>query len=152
MTKALTDKEIEALRKLIKPEPVEEFVTKYGEGYFYVDLLGLVGSTKWYDNKYDEYRRQQGNYFPTPEAAEYHRKMQDLAATIRERAFKPDWNDGDQEKWNMYIDNTRKSLGFYRRWSEQHSRTNFRTEDKGIVAFKGVSFEDAKYMLDRGMI
>ena len=95
------------------------------------------------------YRQQQGNMFRTTEEAEYHRKMQDLAAGIRAqgRGFKYGGSN-----YIATYGSLANNIQFSYHQYNNYSRISFPTREAAQAAFKGVSGEDFLYMLNGGMI
>jgi hypothetical protein len=104
------------IEKANKPEPVVQssllFEPKYDSYYFFSDHNGGVSSSTWDDHVYDTYRKGLGNTFRTKEAAQTHidylkartKVLRYMREREQETGWVADWSDGDQAKFNAYLD------------------------------------------------
>lgn len=80
---------------------------------------GEVRKNYWSYFDYDRERFEQGNIFPTKEAAELEAKRRNLLTRFRafrdecNDGWKPDWNDHNSKKWGI----TKNEEGFYAMWT-----------------------------------
>ena len=91
----------EALNKLFYPKEDEwemKCPFKKGDEYYLVDAGGSSNNSFWDDWVYEKMAFNQGNIFPTLEAAELESKRRNLLT--RFRAFRDECNDGWKPDWS----------------------------------------------------
>ncbi len=131
---------------------MKTFIPKLEQFYFYFSDWGNIVSSRYLNDKIDQYRIQTGNCFPTLEAAEYHRRMQTKAWEIRQKSFESEWVDSGQEKYYVYFDHAYNEITFSSCWCNQYTRIIFISEEIARAAFADVSNDDFLYMQSRGLV
>lgn len=100
----------EALNKLFYPKEDEwdmKCPFKKGDEYYLVDAGGSSNNSFWDDWVYEKMAFNQGNIFPTLEAAELESKRRNLLTRFKafrdecNNGWKPDFSD-DEEKYYLY--------------------------------------------------
>lgn len=113
MTRAEYEKKKAELEKQLEELEKEEIIDirwkpNINKRYYYVSDFGVVHSVWFNDDKYDEWLYITGNCFKTKEEAEEYRKKLEtyykFKNYIEERNEPIDWENGDQEKWYIYVD------------------------------------------------
>lgn len=79
-----------------------------GTKYWYIDSFGDKTSSLWGSTPCDKFRFLSGNFFFTEEAVdkrlEYLEALHSIRQFVLEEGLelKPDWSNGDQEKWFIW--------------------------------------------------
>lgn len=76
---------------------------RYRDVYWYFDGLGIIMSSCWYNGDTDNYRKDFLRIFKTKEECERYLEIQ-KAFKEESKKFKPDWNDGDKNKYYLCYD------------------------------------------------
>ena len=143
----------DVMRKFIDEITVKEEVKEWpqaGDKYWCITACGSFKEVKWFNDDIDKYSAQQGNIFRTSGEAEYHRKMQDLAAGIRAQGRGFVEGEHNHHAYYSHTSNLIAITHYYKH--NQLSRANFPTVEAVEAAFEGVSGEDFLYMLNGGMV
>ncbi|PHS61048.1 MAG: hypothetical protein COB09_19055 [Thalassobium sp.] len=145
---------IDALEKQETPAPKKWDASKLvdGDRYSYNDSFGGSYSKTWRDTKYDTHRLKTGNVFETKEAAEYHTFTIDVAWSIKQRAFEPDWDNSHQDKWYVSHHHILHHTRFNSIHTSERSGLYFETRAIAETAFEGISDKDFLYMMRNRLI
>lgn len=141
-----------------RPKPPEQDEWHYldwkpslaDEDYYTINHLGSI---VFVTNSNNKYKLKTDNVFQTHKQAEYHLRMVDLAHEVKKLSFKPDWSDGDQNKYFLHYIYETGNIDYYFCRTDQHGKTCFETEGiakQAIELFKNNA--DFLYCLNKGLI
>lgn len=104
---AKIEKELDELKEV---DIVDDEFPKYGEYYWFVDSVGNVFGDCWYDSMADNYRKDFLRIFKTKEECFRYLEIQE-AFKEESKKFEPNWKDGNQDKYYLYYDHDKNSVG-----------------------------------------
>lgn len=99
------EQQLAVLKTEIKKEN-KRWRSKDGDIYWFVDGDGKPNWSYEYNRDSDSFRYDTHNYFQTEEEAQKYANVLETERQLKkfanEHNNKIDWNDNDQEKWNLY--------------------------------------------------
>lgn len=125
-TLKVNDKEIEVeiteeeLKKLEKTEEKKHKILR-GNSYHFLDSYGKVVNRLDTKNEIDNYLYSIGNYFKTPEEAEFHKNELIYTQMLKDYICEHDdvlvdWEDRQNPKYAIYYDFINKKIKFVAEW------------------------------------
>lgn len=127
--------EMNELRKIIEAPDDGIWIPKEGDECYVLYSNSDIFKSLNYIKNYEGRIYNQGNLFPTREAAERERDRRALVQELKQRAnFKPDWKDARQKKYYLLCSHNRQtfiwdSVANY----ENQNTVYFREKDESLI-------------------
>ena len=97
------------LMEMLKPKG--DWKPKNGEKYYFIiSSLEIIYET-YVNAETDNNRLSKRNCYKTEEEAQF---ALDMYNFCKERSFKPDWENGDQDKFGLYLNHARRQKGYWK--------------------------------------
>ena len=97
------------LMEMVKPKG--DWKPKNGEKYYFIiSSLEIIYET-YVNAETDNNRLSKRNVYQTEEEAQF---ALDMYHFCKERSFEPDWENGDQDKFGLYLNLARRQKGYWK--------------------------------------
>lgn len=104
---AKLEKELKELKEM---EIEDDEFPRLGDQYWFVDTDGYVVYAYWDDNTTSDYRKDFLRIFKTKKECKRYLEIQ-KAFKEESKKFEPNWKDDNQDKYYLYYDHDKNSVG-----------------------------------------
>lgn len=104
---AKLEKELKELKEM---EIEDDEFPRLGDQYWFVDTDGYVVYAYWDDNTTSDYRKDFLRIFKTKKECKRYLEIQ-KAFKEESKKFEPNWKDDNQDKYSLYYDHDKNSVG-----------------------------------------
>ena len=122
---AKLEKELDELKEV---EIVDDEFPRLGEQYWFVDVDGNVVYAYWGNRAVDKCRKDFLRIFKTKKECERYSEIQ-KAFMDKSKEFKPDWKNGNQDKYCLYYDHYIQSVKINKWNIHQYSHQFFESRE-----------------------
>ena len=91
--------------------PKGDWIPKKGEDYCLITTVLGICHDNYSNTEYDNKRLSKRNVYRTEEEAQF---ALDMYHFCKERSFEPDWENGDQDKFGLYLNHARRQKGYWK--------------------------------------
>lgn len=116
------------LKELKEAEITNDEFPKHGQAYWFVHTDGYVVYAHWGDNTIDNYRKDFLRIFRTEEECNRYLEIQE-AFMDKSKEFKPDWKNGNLDKYCLYYDHYIQSVKINKWNIHQYSHQFFESRE-----------------------
>ena len=97
------------LIEMLKPKG--DWIPKMNDTYWKINICGEVVYGLWEDCYFDYFALNKRNVYRTKEEAQF---ALDMYNFCKERSFEPDWENGDQDKFGLYLNHAPRQKGYWK--------------------------------------